>query len=173
MTPKFLTFLTGVGRVLIYCGDQIGDQKEMSLPNRRTSVFPEVKAMNMAHQRESANRVLSNGVPQNKSTFLVAEGHGQHILNVLQSFRDQNMFFDFNIFVKDEVFPCHRCVIAACSDFFRAMFEVNMKERDDGTVTLSNLSPQAVKVVKLKALTISKASWMLNRTVLSQNNGNP
>ncbi|XP_078512101.1 kelch repeat and BTB domain-containing protein 3 [Lissotriton helveticus] len=104
--------------------------------------------MNMAHQRESASRVLSNGVSasQNKSTFLVAEGHGQRILNVLQSFRDQNMFFDFNIFVKDEVFACHRCVLAACSDFFRAMFEVNMKERDDGRVTLTNLSPQAVKV---------------------------
>ncbi|KAL6472041.1 hypothetical protein MHYP_G00206910, partial [Metynnis hypsauchen] len=25
------------------------------------------------------------------------------------------------------------------------MFEVNMRERDDGTVTLSNLSPQAVR----------------------------
>ncbi|XP_044298493.1 kelch repeat and BTB domain-containing protein 3 isoform X2 [Varanus komodoensis] len=28
---------------------------------------------------------------------------------------------------------------------YRAMFEVNMKERDDGSVTISNLSPKAVK----------------------------
>ncbi|XP_039397385.1 kelch repeat and BTB domain-containing protein 3 isoform X1 [Mauremys reevesii] len=84
-------------------------------------------------------------VPEKKINSLVAEDHAQQILNVLQSFRENNIFFDFNILVKDEIIPCHRCVLAACSDFFRAMFEVNMKERDDGNVTISNLSPKAVK----------------------------
>ncbi|XP_069496819.1 kelch repeat and BTB domain-containing protein 3 isoform X2 [Ambystoma mexicanum] len=109
---------------------------------------PRRKTTNMDQQRASTNKGLCNGVSssQYKSVSLVAEGHGQRIISVLQNFRDQNLFFDFHIYVKDEVFPCHRCVLAACSDFFRAMFEVNMKERDDGSVTISNLSPQAVKV---------------------------
>ncbi|XP_029458298.1 kelch repeat and BTB domain-containing protein 3 [Rhinatrema bivittatum] len=100
----------------------------------------------MDNQHDS-DRDVCNGFsgPPKNTMSLVTEGHGQQILNVLQNFRDQNMFFDFNIIVKDEIIPCHRCVLAACSDFFRAMFEVNMKERDDGSVTISNLSPKAVK----------------------------
>ncbi|XP_020660832.1 kelch repeat and BTB domain-containing protein 3 [Pogona vitticeps] len=101
----------------------------------------------MDKQCNSTSAPTCNGVPAHKEKIcsLVAEGHGQQILNVLQSFRDQNIFFDFKILVNDEAIPCHRCVLAACSDFFRAMFEVNMKERDDGSVTISNLSPKAVK----------------------------
>ncbi|XP_036602768.1 kelch repeat and BTB domain-containing protein 3 [Trichosurus vulpecula] len=96
--------------------------------------------------QDSLRWAMCNGIPPDKkSNSLVAEEHGQQILNVLQNFREKNVFYDFKIIVKDEIIPCHRCVLAACSDFFRAMFEVNMKERDDGSVTISNLSPKAVK----------------------------
>nr|XP_006628173.2 PREDICTED: kelch repeat and BTB domain-containing protein 3 [Lepisosteus oculatus]XP_015196704.1 PREDICTED: kelch repeat and BTB domain-containing protein 3 [Lepisosteus oculatus] len=91
------------------------------------------------------SQTVCNGVPEKKPVVLVAEDHGQEILSVLQSFREKNAFFDFQILVKGETIPCHRCVLAACSDFFRAMFEVNMRERDDGSVTMSNLSPKAIK----------------------------
>lgn len=87
-----------------------------------------------------------NGISsEKKKNFLASEDHGQKILSVLQSFREQNVFYDFKIIMKEEIIPCHRCVLAACSDFFRAMFEVNMKERDDGSVTITNLSSKAVK----------------------------
>ncbi|XP_040282209.1 kelch repeat and BTB domain-containing protein 3 [Bufo bufo] len=96
---------------------------------------------------DSFGRALCNGfLPAEKKTVsLVVESHGQQILTVLQNFREQNIFFDFNIIVNAESIPCHRCVLAASSDFFRAMFEVNMKERDGGSVTISNLSTKAVK----------------------------
>ncbi|XP_038618140.1 kelch repeat and BTB domain-containing protein 3 isoform X2 [Tachyglossus aculeatus] len=99
----------------------------------------------MDNPNDSIKRSICNGIPEKKSNFMMAEEHGQRILNVLQSFRDQDIFYDFKIIVKDEIIPCHRCVLAACSDFFRAMFQVNMKERDGGSVTISNLSPKAVK----------------------------
>ncbi|KAJ6654777.1 hypothetical protein lerEdw1_006564 [Lerista edwardsae] len=101
----------------------------------------------MDNPYDSISNPACNGisVPAKQINSLVAESHAQQILNVLQSFREQNIFFDFKIVVKDEIIPCHRCVLAACSDFFRAMFEVNMKERDDGSVTISNLSPKEVK----------------------------
>ncbi|XP_068122985.1 kelch repeat and BTB domain-containing protein 3 [Hyperolius riggenbachi] len=97
--------------------------------------------------RDTSGRLMCNGFPstEKKSISMVAEGHGQQILTVLQSFREQGIFFDFTITVKDELIPCHRCVLAASSDFFRAMFEVNMKERDGGSVNISNLSTEAVK----------------------------
>uniref|UniRef100_A0A8C6XFD4 BTB domain-containing protein n=1 Tax=Naja naja TaxID=35670 RepID=A0A8C6XFD4_NAJNA len=101
----------------------------------------------MENQYNSNHTPTCNGISTHdkKLSSLVAEDHGQRILTILQSFRAQNIFFDFKILVKDEAIPCHRCVLAACSDFFRAMFEVNMKERDGGSVTISNLTPKAVK----------------------------
>ncbi|XP_075402653.1 kelch repeat and BTB domain-containing protein 3 [Tenrec ecaudatus] len=100
----------------------------------------------MDNPHDSSQQTSFNGIPsKTKSNFLVAEDHGQKILSTLQNFREQNVFYDFNLIVKDEIIPCHRCVLAACSDFFRAMFEVHMKERDDGSVTITNLSAKAVK----------------------------
>ncbi|KAM9318660.1 kelch repeat and BTB domain-containing protein 3 [Pholidichthys leucotaenia] len=74
----------------------------------------------------------------------VSELHGLQLLAVLRSFREGGLLFDFTIRVQEHSFPCHRCVLAACSDFFRAMFEVDMRERGDGSVTLGNQSPAAV-----------------------------
>ncbi|XP_057622685.1 kelch repeat and BTB domain-containing protein 3 isoform X1 [Chionomys nivalis] len=99
----------------------------------------------MANSYDFSEQNSWNGISSEKKNFLASEDHGQKILSVLQSFREQNIFYDFNIVVKEEIIPCHRCVLAACSDFFRAMFEVKMKERDDGCVTITNLSSKAIK----------------------------
>ncbi|KAK3531875.1 hypothetical protein QTP70_033963, partial [Hemibagrus guttatus] len=90
-------------------------------------------------------RPVSNSISEQRSVLLVSEDHGDKLLNVLRTFRDKGMLFDFQIQVQGEILPCHRCVLAACSDFFKAMFEVNMIECDGGSVTLSNLSLQAVR----------------------------
>ncbi|KAJ8256778.1 hypothetical protein COCON_G00189300 [Conger conger] len=100
----------------------------------------------MDRQREgSFSGAVCNGALERRSTVLVSEVHGQQILGVLRGFRERNLLFDFSILVRGETIPCHRCVLAACSDFFRAMFEVNMRERDDGSVTMSHLSPKAIR----------------------------
>uniref|UniRef100_A0A3P8TGH1 Kelch repeat and BTB domain containing 3 n=1 Tax=Amphiprion percula TaxID=161767 RepID=A0A3P8TGH1_AMPPE len=85
-----------------------------------------------------------NGVPERRTLLRVSESHGLQLLGVLRSLRERGMLFDFTIKVQDHTFPCHRCVLAACSDFFSAMFEVDMRERDDGSVILSNQCPVAV-----------------------------
>ncbi|RVE64672.1 hypothetical protein OJAV_G00128020 [Oryzias javanicus] len=85
-----------------------------------------------------------NGRPEKRTLLRVSESHGLHLLDVLRSFREQGLLFDFTIKVQDHSFPCHCCVLAACSDFFRAMFEVDMRERGDGSVTLGNQCQAAV-----------------------------
>ncbi|XP_072248678.1 kelch repeat and BTB domain-containing protein 3 [Leuresthes tenuis] len=85
-----------------------------------------------------------NGVPERQTLLRVSEAHGLQLLGVLRSFREQGLLFDFTIKVQEHSFPCHCCVLAACSDFFRAMFEVDMRERGDGSVTLGNQCPVAV-----------------------------
>ncbi|KAM7399388.1 hypothetical protein PAMP_018661 [Pampus punctatissimus] len=87
---------------------------------------------------------LCNGVPERRTMLRVSESHGLQLLGVLRSFRESGLLFDFTIKVQEHTFPCHRCVLAACSDFFRAMFEVDMRECGDGSVTLGNQSPVAV-----------------------------
>ncbi|KAM7413219.1 hypothetical protein PAMA_020543 [Pampus argenteus] len=87
---------------------------------------------------------LCNGVPERRTMLRVSESHGLQLLGVLRSFRERGLLFDFTIKVQKHTFPCHRCVLAACSDFFRAMFEVDMRECGDGSVTLGNQSPVAV-----------------------------
>ncbi|CAG6004473.1 unnamed protein product [Menidia menidia] len=85
-----------------------------------------------------------NGVPERRTLLRVSESHGLQLLGVLKSFREQGLLFDFTVNVQEHSFPCHRCVLAACSDFFRAMFAVDMRESEDGMVTLGNQCPVAV-----------------------------
>ncbi|XP_070983182.1 kelch repeat and BTB domain-containing protein 3 [Oncorhynchus clarkii lewisi] len=84
-------------------------------------------------------------VPEHRSELCVSEAHSQQLLGMLRSFRERGLLFDFTITVQDQTFPCHRCVLAACSDFFRAMFELDMRECGDRMVTLGNQSPEAVR----------------------------
>ncbi|CAL1570310.1 unnamed protein product [Knipowitschia caucasica] len=87
----------------------------------------------------------SNGEPERRTLLNVSQSLGVQLLSVLRSFRQQGLSFDFTINAQDQSFPCHRCVLAASSDFFRAMFEVDMREREAGSVTLTNQSPGAVR----------------------------
>ncbi|XP_047247013.1 kelch repeat and BTB domain-containing protein 3 isoform X2 [Girardinichthys multiradiatus] len=93
---------------------------------------------------EPGNTPQCNGAPERWTHLRVAESQGLQLLGVFRSFREQGLLFDFIIIVQEHEFPCHRCVLTACSDFFRAMFEVDMRERGDGSVTLANQCPKAV-----------------------------
>uniref|UniRef100_A0A3Q3A4R6 Kelch repeat and BTB (POZ) domain containing 3 n=1 Tax=Kryptolebias marmoratus TaxID=37003 RepID=A0A3Q3A4R6_KRYMA len=90
------------------------------------------------------NYYVFNFTVRRRMPLRVSESHGLQLLDMLRSFRERGLLFDFTIKVQGRSFPCHRCVLAACSDFFRAMFEVDMRERDDGSVTLGNQCPAAV-----------------------------
>nr|XP_046244782.1 kelch repeat and BTB domain-containing protein 3 [Scatophagus argus] len=93
---------------------------------------------------QPGNDPQCNGVPECRTLLRMSESHGLQLLSVLRSFRERGLMFDFTIKVQGHSFSCHRCVLAACSDFFRAMFEVDMRERGDGSVTLDNQCPVAV-----------------------------
>lgn len=60
-----------------------------------------------------------NGAPEHRTLLRVSESHGLQLLSMLRSLRDRGLLFDFTIKVQDRSFACHRCVLAACSDFFR------------------------------------------------------
>ncbi|XP_054650015.1 kelch repeat and BTB domain-containing protein 3 isoform X1 [Dunckerocampus dactyliophorus] len=90
------------------------------------------------------HKVSCSNVPERHTLLQVSDSHGLQLLAVLRSFRERGLLFDFTIKVQERSFPCHRCVLSACSDFFRAMFEADMRERDAGSVTLCNQCPVVV-----------------------------
>lgn len=59
------------------------------------------------------------GPPERQTLLRTAESHSLQLLAALRSFRECSLMFDFTINVAGRTFPCHRCVLAASSDFFR------------------------------------------------------
>ncbi|XP_033125282.1 kelch-like protein 20 [Anneissia japonica] len=53
---------------------------------------------------------------------------GQHIMDSLQSLREEALFCDIKIKVEEREFPAHKIVLSAASEYFRAMFTGGLKE---------------------------------------------
>ena len=51
-----------------------------------------------------------------------------HLLFKLAQFRENGEFIDVRLKVDESIFPAHRNVLAANSDYFHAMFTNGMKE---------------------------------------------
>ena len=64
-------------------------------------------------------------------------------------FRDEGQFIDVRLKVREDIFPAHRIVLAANSDYFHAMFTDGMKESNQEVIELKDesISPDALKIV--------------------------
>lgn len=60
---------------------------------------------------------------------IMTNSHAKSILNAMNSLRKSNTLCDITLRVENTDFPAHRIVLAACSDYFCAMFtsEVRIK----------------------------------------------
>ncbi|XP_059170913.1 uncharacterized protein LOC131952320 [Physella acuta] len=68
-------------------------------------------------------------------------------------------FSDFTVCVEDSQYRCHRFILGAVSEFFRALFRSGMQESEQNSVKLRNISSQTFELV-LKA--IYKSQDVLN-----------
>ena len=75
--------------------------------------------------------------------------HSEILLSRCAQFRDEGQFIDVRLKVREDIFPAHRIVLAANSDYFHAMFTDGMKESSQEEIELKdeNISPDAVKIV--------------------------
>ena len=71
------------------------------------------------------------------------------LLSKCAQFRDDGQFIDVRLKVREDIFPAHRIVLAANSDYFHAMFTDGMKESNQEVIELKNegISPDALKTV--------------------------
>ncbi|XP_077981842.1 kelch-like protein 24 [Glandiceps talaboti] len=75
----------------------------------------------------------------------------RYIMNTAQQMnelRKASIFTDFGIRSADnDVFQCHKVVLASCSNYFRAMLSENFKEGTSTVVTFQTLSSSGVKAL--------------------------
>jgi len=62
-----------------------------------------------------------------KPTHFECSTHSSLLLGGLQGLRRQGLLIDVTLHVEGESFYAHKAVLAACSDYFRAMFTDAMK----------------------------------------------
>ena len=75
--------------------------------------------------------------------------HSEILLSKCAQFREQGEFINVRLKVGEDLFPAHRIVLAANSDYFHAMFARGMKESNQEVIELKdeNISAEALKIV--------------------------
>ena len=75
--------------------------------------------------------------------------HSEILLSKCAQFRDECQFIDVRLKVREDIFPAHRIVLAANSDYFHAMFTAEMKESNQEVIELKDesISSAVVKIV--------------------------
>ena len=71
--------------------------------------------------------------------------HAVKVLDSLQKLREEGFDCNFIIKVGSESFHVHRNILAACSDYFKAMFSHCTKELADGYVDMKKVDEEGVK----------------------------
>nr|XP_039253596.1 kelch-like protein 3 [Styela clava] len=66
------------------------------------------------------------------------------LMTSLDSLREQNILCDFDVKVGDKSFRAHRCVLAASSGYFKAMFTSKMKESRDGFINMKDVDHNGI-----------------------------
>ncbi|KAJ5078465.1 hypothetical protein M0811_04790 [Anaeramoeba ignava] len=75
-----------------------------------------------------------------------------------------HQFADFQVEIqmqnnKNSIFDCHKCILSSRSDYFKALFNSQMKESKEGKVLFSNVSPlimnQILKYIYIGEIEIS------------------
>ena len=78
-----------------------------------------------------------------------SEGHSAEILRSTNTLRKQNLLCDVILHVEDRDFPVHRVILAACSDYFKAMFTNSMSEStsEKKNIVIKGLSADTMEIL--------------------------
>ncbi|CAB4000819.1 kelch 12 [Paramuricea clavata] len=78
-----------------------------------------------------------------------SEGHSTEILSSINTLRKRNLLCDAILFVEDRDFPIHRVILAACSDYFEAMFTSGMSEscKEQKKIEIQGLSADTMEIL--------------------------
>lgn len=76
---------------------------------------------------------------------LSAPSHSASLLQGLAALRAQGQLLDVVLTINREAFHAHKVVLAACSDYFRAMFTGGMREASQDVIELKGVSARGLR----------------------------
>ena len=62
----------------------------------------------------------------------------------MKAMLEEGLFSDVKIKMSTKTFNVHRVVLASHSDVFKRMFQINMREKQEGIVTISDIEPEVM-----------------------------
>ncbi|KAL0984651.1 hypothetical protein UPYG_G00144720 [Umbra pygmaea] len=74
-----------------------------------------------------------------------SKSHQESVLSALNQQRTEGLLCDVTLVAGDQKFHAHKAVLAACSDYFRAMFSLCMVESEANEVTLQGVTSVGLK----------------------------
>ena len=66
----------------------------------------------------------------------------ENVANSFALLRSENMFCDVNLIVENKVFPCHKLVLSASSDYFMNMFNGSFVEHEKKDITIHDVTAE-------------------------------
>ncbi|XP_056280146.1 kelch-like protein 12 isoform X1 [Pseudoliparis swirei] len=78
---------------------------------------------------------------------IMTNSHAKSILNAMNSLRKSNILCDITLRVENTDFPAHRIVLAACSDYFCAMFTSELAEKGKSFVDIQGLTASTMDIL--------------------------
>ncbi|ERE74361.1 kelch-like protein 12-like isoform 2 [Cricetulus griseus] len=91
------------------------------------------------------NYCLMGGIMAPKD--IMTNTHAKSILNSMNSLRKSNTLCDVTLRVEQKDFPAHRIVLAACSDYFCAMFTSELSEKGKPYVDIQGLTASTMEIL--------------------------
>eukprot|EP00112_Aurelia_sp_Birch-Aquarium-sp1_P017927 Seg4208.1 transcript_id=Seg4208.1/GoldUCD/mRNA.D3Y31 product="Kelch-like protein 18" protein_id=Seg4208.1/GoldUCD/D3Y31 len=82
--------------------------------------------------------------PFRSKPILVDKRHKENIFSSINTFRQQGAFTDVLVIVEEAKFHAHRLILAGSSPVLQAMLTADMKEKNEGTIYLSESNISAV-----------------------------
>ncbi len=85
----------------------------------------------------------------NSKPLALREEIKELLMSGMTSLKQENLLYDVQFQVEETIFPAHRFVLAASSNFFKAMFTRNFRESrefSDHPIALKGISPAGFKV---------------------------
>nr|XP_006816021.1 PREDICTED: kelch-like protein 9-like [Saccoglossus kowalevskii] len=91
----------------------------------------------------------ANGMAQCTSEIcFTSPRYGDSIVQAFQQLHEEDLFHDAILISRDHhTYQAHRTLLAACSDYFKAMFTVGMKETKERRVYLQGIPSEGLRII--------------------------
>ncbi|XP_070558637.1 kelch-like protein 12 [Ptychodera flava] len=90
---------------------------------------------------------VSKGTCMSPQKNIFSNSHAKEILTTMNNLRKSGTLCDVILSVDKVDFPVHRIVLAACSDYFCAMFTNEMSEKQKSSIELQGLNADTMEVL--------------------------